>query len=114
MIDINKEYRTKSGKDVIGLAFVPLNSIGNKVTYPIKGSIIVKKKPLKLRYAIWSADGISDVVWGNHKDDDLVKVEDIIDDPNIKVLRCLCGKFISKQEHWDIEGIPVCNECWIE
>ena len=76
MIDINAEYRTKSGKKVIGLIYKSLNDIGAKVTYPIKGSILIKDKPIcSYRYAIWSADGISDVVWGNSSQDDLVKVE---------------------------------------
>ena len=72
MIDINKTYRTRSGKRVIGLKYVPLNSNGEKVTYPIKGSIIVREKPFKARYQIWSEDGITDVVFKNyskHPDD---------------------------------------------
>ena len=72
MIDINKKYRTREGKRVYSLNYVPLNSCGEKVTYPIKGSIVVREKPLKYRYQIWSEDGITDVVFGKNKKDDLV------------------------------------------
>lgn len=54
MIDINKSYKTKSGKRVVGLCYKPFNSQGELVTYPIKGSIVEKEKPLRLRYEIWS------------------------------------------------------------
>lgn len=72
MIDITKEYRTKSGKKIIGLSYIPLNNYDNKVTYPIKGSIVVKEKPLKLKYQIWSEDGKVDIVWNNNSKEDLV------------------------------------------
>ena len=72
MIDINKTYRTAEGKRVYNLNYVPFNSCGEKVTYPIKGSIIVREKPFKTRYQIWSEDGITDVVFGKNKKDDLI------------------------------------------
>lgn len=71
-IDITKEYKTRDGKRVINLARVDFNSAGHRVTYPIKGTIIVREKPRKTEYAIWSDEGVSDVVWGNHKHRDLV------------------------------------------
>lgn len=73
MIDITKPHRTKEGKRVIDLTYVPYNSCGNKVTYPIKGTIVVREKPRKLEYCIWSEDGRYDVVWGNHSEKDLVE-----------------------------------------
>ena len=73
MIDIKRKYRTRDGKRVVGLIYKPLNDCGNKVTYPIKGSIVVREKPLKLKYHIWSEDGISDVVWGNNENLDLIE-----------------------------------------
>ena len=73
MIDVNKSYRTKNGQRVINLTYVPLNSAGNKVTYPIKGSIVRSEKPLKVEYMIWSEDGIVDVVWGRHSNDNLTE-----------------------------------------
>jgi hypothetical protein len=51
------------------------NSAGHLVTYPVGGTIILKEKPLKKKYYIWSINGISDVVWGNHSDLDLVEVD---------------------------------------
>lgn len=73
MININKEHKTQSGKRVIGLTYVPHNSCGDKVTYPIKGSIVVKEKPLQLRYQIWSEDGVADVVWNSRAKDNLIE-----------------------------------------
>lgn len=72
-IDINKKY-TCGGKPVIGLEIVMKNSAGNTVTYPVKGSIVVREKPLKLEYAVWSIDGKYDVVWG--KGDNLIEVKE--------------------------------------
>lgn len=63
MIDINKKY-TCNGKRVTNLTIVLKNSLGENVTYPVKGSIVIREKPLKLKYAIWSIDGKNDIVWG--------------------------------------------------
>lgn len=68
-IDLSKEY-TCGGKRVIGLNIQLHNSVGNEVTYPVKGSVVLREKPLKLQYRIWSLDGRADVVWG--KGDNLV------------------------------------------
>lgn len=76
MIDIKKKYRTKNGKRVIGLEYVPFNSCGGKVTYPIKGSIVIKEKPIKLKFCLWSEDGIHDVVWGNNEELNLIEDKD--------------------------------------
>lgn len=61
-IDTSKKY-TCNGKRVICLSIVTHNSAGEKVTYPVKGSVVVREKPLKLEYRIWSIDGEADVVW---------------------------------------------------
>jgi hypothetical protein len=58
----------KDGRRVIGLKYVPFNSAGARVTYPIKGSIVTCEKPLKTTYGIWSIDGKNDVVWGKGPD----------------------------------------------
>ena len=76
-IDINKKY-TCGGKPVIGLEIVMQNSAGNTVTYPVKGSIVVREKPLKLEYAAWSIDGQFDVVWG--KGDNLIEIKETEND----------------------------------
>ena len=71
------ECTTKSGQRVINLRFVPLNTYGEKVTYPIKGTIVraTKKHPRKQKeYAIWSQDGKQDVVFGTRSEDDLVNI----------------------------------------
>jgi hypothetical protein len=65
-IDPSKEY-TCSGKRVIGLKielYVNYGGEDHEVTYPVKGSVVVKEKPLKLDYRIWSLDGRADVTWG--------------------------------------------------
>ena len=62
MIDITKTYKTKNGHRVINLHYVPLNSVGDKVTYPIKGTVILNESPYKTTYQIWAEDGSFDVV----------------------------------------------------
>lgn len=71
-------YYTKDGRKVLNLQYVALNSCGNEVTYPYKGSIVIKEKPLKLEYCIWSKEGKVDVVWGEQANKDLVMTSDVI------------------------------------
>ena len=54
---------TKDGHKVIGLVNVPLNSAGHRVTFPIKGSIVLREKPFKTQYTIWTDKGEIDPVW---------------------------------------------------
>ena len=75
MIDITKTYTTRTGKRVVGLQYKPYNDYGEAVTYPFKGTIIRREKPLKTSYAIWDENGRYDVVWSTHNDD-LVEVTD--------------------------------------
>ena len=75
MIDITKNYQTVSGKRVIGLNRVPRNSAGKLVTFPIKGSVVVREKPFKSVYEIWTDDGICDLVWNSRPQDNLKLVE---------------------------------------
>ena len=70
MIDINKPAKTTDGRTVINLSYVPYNSAGGKVTYPIKGTIL-NPKPKRPECAIWSVDGVSDVVWGRFSNRDI-------------------------------------------
>jgi len=63
-IDPTKKYKC-GGKPVENIVIKLTNSCGNEVTYPVKGSIVVRKNPLTLKYAVWSLDGLADVVWGN-------------------------------------------------
>jgi hypothetical protein len=51
------ELKTKSGHRIIGVKYEEYNSLGNKVTFPIKGSIVLREKPRKLKYCIWRKDG---------------------------------------------------------
>ena len=74
MIDISKTYQTKSGKRVVNIIYTPFNSNGQKVTYPIKGSIVLKEKPIKLNYQIWSEEGIYDIVYGSHPELNLMEI----------------------------------------
>jgi len=62
MIDINKTYKTKSGKRVFGLKIVMQNSCGRDVTFPVKGTIILSEKPRRTSYAIWTLEGRADVL----------------------------------------------------
>ncbi len=68
-IDPTKEY-TCGGHRVIGLHIKLHNSCAEEVTYPVKGSVVLREKPIKLDYRIWSLDGRADVCWG--KGDNLV------------------------------------------
>lgn len=74
MININKPVQTKSGKRVINLQCVPLNSVGNEVTFPIKGTIVMSEKPRKTVYCIWTDEGQFDPVWEKHSEMDIVNV----------------------------------------
>jgi hypothetical protein len=56
-IDPKKTYKTRDGKRVIGLAIQLHNANGNEVTFPVKGSIVVRTKPFKTIYAVWTLDG---------------------------------------------------------
>lgn len=55
-IDPNKKY-TRNGKRVVGIKIVEKNSAGRPVTYPVKGTIILREKHLKTKYQIWSIYG---------------------------------------------------------
>ena len=70
-IDISKPVKTRSGKKVVGLKRVPVNSCGNKVTYPLKGSIVAPRNAPK--YQIWTDDGMTDCVFNNFSEDDLIQ-----------------------------------------
>lgn len=75
MIDLKKKYKTRDGRDVILHDIVEFNSCGNRVTYPVKGSIVNKKVYTKLQFSIWSKDGFADVVWNkNSHNRDLIEV----------------------------------------
>lgn len=73
MIDLSKSYVTRNGFKVCNLHYKPFNSLGNKVTFPIKGSIIIKDKPLRMIYQIWTEDGNCSI-FGEHKYD-LIEVK---------------------------------------
>jgi|APSaa5957512622_1039677.scaffolds.fasta_scaffold268593_1 hypothetical protein len=72
-IVLSKQYKTRNGCRVIGLDIKLKNSCGEMVTYPVKGTIILREKPRKTEYMIWSINGVVDVVWGNHSEHDLVE-----------------------------------------
>ena len=75
-VDLNATYRTRSGKRVIHLDRTLYNSNGVEVTFPVKGSVVVREKPFKSKYQIWTLDGRADVV--NKSNDDLVKADDTL------------------------------------
>ena len=51
--------KTRDGRDVILHQYVPLNSAGESVTFPLKGSILNRTKSgrIKPEYTIWRIDG---------------------------------------------------------
>jgi hypothetical protein len=71
-IDISKPLKTRSGKRVINVFRITHNDKGEEVTYPLKGTIVLSEKPMKVTYHIWSNEGFSDIVFRNMKDKDLV------------------------------------------
>jgi len=72
-IDVTKTYKTRGGKTVENLQIVLHNSVGNEVTYPVKGTIVLKEKPRKTTYAIWSLDGKHNVCFSSNKHLDLIE-----------------------------------------
>ena len=59
--DTTREYHTRAGDRVILHDFVPRNSPGQIVTFPIKGTIHVAGRARKKIYNIWTLEGRSDV-----------------------------------------------------
>ena len=72
-IDPTKSY-TCGGNPVHNLEIVLHNSLGNEVTYPVKGTIRYLGFPRKKKYTIWSLDGRANTVW-DRPEDNLVLVE---------------------------------------
>jgi hypothetical protein len=75
-IDPGNAYRTRDGHDVEIRGVVKNNSAGNRVTYPVKGSILHKTSTGRVRreYAIWTLAGRF-MSGKNHKND-LIEVKD--------------------------------------
>jgi len=73
IITLDKKYKTRDGKRVELHAITEYNSCGAKVTYPVKGTIILREKPIKIRYMIWSINGVTDVVWNKFSNLDLIE-----------------------------------------
>jgi hypothetical protein len=72
------ELTTRNGKKIVGVQYKPFNSIGNRVTFPIKGTIILSEKPTKKRYQIWTIEGRNSITRETEWD--------IVDLPDIKTL----------------------------
>ena len=49
--------KTVTSKAVVNLQYAPLNSLGNKVTCPWKGAVVVRDNPLKIESFIWDEEG---------------------------------------------------------
>jgi len=64
-IDVKGDYKTSKGQRVIDLQCILCNSTGSEVTFPIKGSVVIKEKPLRTEYTIWTLDGRNQVI-GTH------------------------------------------------
>jgi hypothetical protein len=73
-IDPNKKYKTRNGKRVENLHIVLYNSVGDEVTYPVKGTVVVRERPRKTEYCIWSLDGQKNICFQDQKGYDLVQI----------------------------------------
>jgi len=56
------QYKTRSGKRVVNMSIKLHNDNGDEFTFPIKGTVVVREKPLKCEYHIWTLDGRHDVM----------------------------------------------------
>lgn len=56
-IDITAPQVTVNGKRITGLAREEKNGNGRRVTYPLKGSVVIREKPLKLQFCTWTEMG---------------------------------------------------------
>jgi hypothetical protein len=72
MIDISKKYKTRDGCSVEGLHIKTTNSAGRKVTFPLKGNVVIQKVYRKLHYCIWTEKGTFHVIDKKH-DWDLIE-----------------------------------------
>lgn len=59
--DTTRTYHTRRGDRVVLHAFVPRNSPGDLVTFPISGTIFYKGRPRKKKFQIWTLEGRADV-----------------------------------------------------
>jgi hypothetical protein len=51
-----------------------LNSAGNEVTFPIKGTIVLREKPYKTTFNVWTKNGINEPVWNSNSDFDIINI----------------------------------------
>lgn len=77
-IDPEKSYYTRDGHRVEYIQIVMENSVGAEVTYPVKGTVVLRDSPRKTEYHIWSLEGKRDIVWGNHSHGDLVLESEVL------------------------------------
>lgn len=61
-INTKKIYKTRNGKRVCNLKIVMENGLGNEVTFPVKGGIVIKENPLKMKNEIWTLCGKNSVL----------------------------------------------------
>lgn len=73
-IDVTKPHKTRKGQRVVGLYIDLHDDNGDEVTYPVKGSIVVRERPERLEYCIWTLKGEKWV--GSESPGDLVPVEE--------------------------------------
>ena len=60
MIDPSQTYTTRDGKRVIGLQVVARTSAGFLATFPVKGTVVVREKPWRTKFRIWTLEGTSE------------------------------------------------------
>lgn len=71
-----RSYITRSGNRVVLHEFVPRNSNGATVTFPVKGTVIDKDNPRRKHMQIWTLEGRSDVLSLN--DDDIIDLPPVL------------------------------------
>ena len=76
LIDPEKQYKTRNGKRVIINGIRLKNDIGEPVTYPVKGEMVLDEDTLDTEYMNWTLDGKADAVWPERLEHlDLILVE---------------------------------------
>jgi len=68
LVDLSRRYTTRAGDIVVLHAYVARNSLGEVVTFPVKGNVIHPGNPRRNRMQIWTAEGRSGV-FGPEADD---------------------------------------------
>lgn len=70
------ETKTIKGKKVYIHEYKPYNSANNKVTFPLKGTIVLGKR--KKEFCIWTIEGKASVLKDHMTEKNIIITDDII------------------------------------